>query len=129
MNNEDYQEVVEMLKKRFSDVPNVTDDDIESWADSSLIEHNIRLGSRIPPELLPLILLYAEADGASRIALKTAHYFEFTDKDETVDKSKVSESYRKIAEDLWKRYRLRKDEGVEGFGGPQMKFMRRVDRT
>lgn len=128
MNGNDYDEIVEILEKRFSDVPNISEGDAEVWVDSSLIEHGIRKGSRIPPELIPLILLYAEAEGASRVAMKTAHYFEFTDKDESIDKSDISENFRKIAEDLWKRYRLKKDEGVEGFGGPVMKFMRRVDR-
>lgn len=126
--NNDFKELVEMLLKRFNDVPNVDESDVESWLEASIMEHGIRMGQRIPPELIPLIMLYAEAEGASRVAMKTAHYFEFTDKDESIDKSMISDNYRKIAEGLWSRYRLKKDEGVEGFGGPVMKFMRRVDR-
>lgn len=125
----EFSELVELLAKRFREVPNVSEEDLESWAESSLLEHGIRRGERIPLPLVPLITLYAEADGASQIALKSAHFFAFTDKDETVDKSKISANYKELAKDLWSRYRLKKDEGVEGFGGPVMKFMRRVDRS
>lgn len=124
----DFDEVIRMLTNRFREVPNLSVEDLESWTETALLEFGIKRGDRIPPPLIPLILLHAEADGASQIALKTAHYFKFTDKDETIDKSKISENYRQISSDMWKRYRLKKDEGVEGYGGAVMKFMRRVDR-
>lgn len=125
---DDFNELVRFLANRFRDVPGVTDEDIEAWAEAALLEHGLKRGDRIPPPLMQLILLFAEADGASQVALKTAHFFKFTDKDESVDKSMISKSYQGVANEAWRRYQQKKDEGVEGYGGPVVKYMRRIDR-
>lgn len=123
-----FDKLVEKLMQRFKEVPHVEDDDVELWVEQAMIEHDLTESQSVSPELASLILLHAEADGTTQVALRTAHYFNFTDKDETVDKSNVSENYRKAADDLWARYRRKRDEGVDEFGGSKLKFMKRVDR-
>lgn len=128
MAKSDKDKLAERLLSRFKDVPNVELTDALEWIELSMNEHGFNAEDDVPPEMMSLILMYAEADGASQIALRTAYYFKFTDKDETVDKSAVPEQYRKLADALWKRYRQKKEEGVDGYGGARTSFMRRVDR-
>lgn len=121
-------EIAVRLENRFKDVPNVGASDVSDWVEISMNEHGYSASDNVPTGEIPLILLYAEADGASQIALRTAHYFDFVDKDESVDKSMVSDQYRKLSDELWKRYKRKKDEGVGGHGGSRFYIMKRVDR-
>lgn len=126
MNSHD--ELAERLADRFKNIPEMDDEDAGLWVEASMDEHGFSKDETIPPELVPLVLLYAEADGASQLALRTAYYFSFVDKDESVDKSMIPGHYRKLADTLWERYRVKKEEGVEGFGGSRLSIMKRVDR-
>lgn len=116
------------LLDRFKDVTNIDITDVEEWVETAMNEHGYKATDNVPTKYIPLILLHAEADGASQIALRTAYFFSFVDKDESVDKSMVSSNYLKLADSLWARYRRKKDEGVGDIGGSRMAFMRRVDR-
>lgn len=120
------QELAELLLRRFRDVPNVTIADTLDWMEWSLMEHGYRIDQNVPDVARPLVLLHAEADGTSQIALRTAFYFEYRDGEEAVDKSMVSDQYRSISEKLWERYYRKKSEGIDG--SSQVSFMRRVDR-
>lgn len=124
-----YEDIMKIMERRFGAIPNVEVEDIETWLQSSYAEHGVGVRETLNPGLATLVLLHAEADGTGHVALMTSHYFSFTDKDETVDKSMVSENYRMASEALWKRYNQKRKEGVEGFGGPSMHFMSRIDRT
>lgn len=121
-------ELADRLLSRFKDVPNVTLEDATNWVELSMNEHGFVATDDVPTSAVSLILLYAEADGASQIALRTAHYFSFVDKDESIDKSSISTRYRTIASELWERYRRKKEEGKAGFGGSRFTVMRRLDR-
>lgn len=123
-----FSEMVEILEQRFSSIPNVSVDDITTWLTTSFSIHGANRQGTVPDGLASLIMLHAEADGVTQVALRTSHYFKFTDKDEEVDKSMISDNYRKSADMLWDRYNKRKDEGVDGFGGSRVKYMRRLDR-
>lgn len=120
--------LTERLAKRFKDVPNIGEEDVAEWVELAMNEHGLNSTDSVPTEIVPLLLLYAEADGASQIALRTAHYFEFVDKDESVNKSMISDQYRKLSDELWKRYRQRKGSGAGGVGGARFYTMKRVDR-
>lgn len=126
--NESFDKLSERLLKRFKDVPTVDKEDVEAWIETAMNEHGYEIDDYVPTKLFPLILLYAEADGTSQIALRTAYYFSFVDKDESIDKSMVSTRYRMLAETLWKRYKDKKIESVEEFGGSRISYMKRVDR-
>lgn len=123
-----FEDIVELMKVRFKSIPNIDEDDINMWLETSFSIHGVNIKGTVSPEMASLIMLHAEADGVTQVALRTSHYFKFTDKDEEVDKSMISENYRKAAEDLWKRYKSMKDEGVDGYGGAVMHYMRRLDR-
>lgn len=121
-------ELSSRLLSRFKDVPNIGDDDTSEWIEMAMNEHGLVSSDDVPTGVIPLIMLYAEADGAMQVALRTAHYFEFVDKDESVDKSMISEQYRRLSGELWKRYERKKSEGVGGFGGSRFSVMSRIDR-
>lgn len=122
------EELSERLMRRFRDVPGVKKDDTDGWIELSMNEHGFSGQDDVPLEYVSIVMLYAEADGASQIALRTAYYFEYRDKDETVNKTKVAEQYRKIAETLWDKYKTKRFEGVEDIGGSQFHIMTRADR-
>jgi len=121
-------ELSERLLKRFKDVPKISDEDTLEWAETAMNEHGYTADDNVPTEAIPLVMLYAEADGASQIALRTSYYFYFTDKDETVDKTEVPKEYRRLADALWTRYRQKRNAGINGIGGSKMHYMKRVDR-
>lgn len=123
-----FDEMSKTLLTRFKGVPNVTEEDTSDWMAISFIEHGFRLDRDIPLTSEPLVLLYAEADATSQIALRTAYYFEYRDGEEAVDKSMVSDQYRALAEKLWERYNHKKAEGTNGNGGSAVAFMVRADR-
>lgn len=121
-------ELAATLLRRFKGVPNVTLDDTDDWIMASMTEHGFEAEDDVPLEFMPLILLFAEADGAGLIALQTAYYFSYKDGEESVDKRGVSEQYRKIATELWKKYAVKKsDSGLIG-GASAFHISRRVDR-
>lgn len=123
-----YTDLAERLLKRFRDVPKVTLEDATEWMEVAMQEHGLVLDAEVPPRYERLLLLFAEADGALNISLRTAYYFEYRDGEESVDKRNVSEQYRKIATELTKRYREKKVE--VGFGSNGMRFgvAPRIDR-
>lgn len=119
-------DLVPRLLQRFKGVPGVTDADVTEWLEWSFMEHGFRLDQNVPTANEPLVLMYAEADGASQIALRTAYYFEYRDGEESVDKSMVSDQYRSLADKLWERYRRKKAEGTSATATAIL--MPRVDR-
>lgn len=117
-------EIAERLLRRFKNVPNVTVDDASDWAEEALLAHGYMSTDDVPSDQTTILLLSAQAEGALQIALATAHYFNYTDGDESVDKSKVSEQYRKLAQDL----RIECERKKAEIGGSSFKAMRRLDR-
>jgi hypothetical protein len=121
-------ELATTLLSRFKGVPNVEQSDVDEWIDRSLLEHGYRLDQDVRDDDQLLILLYAEWDGASQLALRTAYYFEYKDSEETVDKRMVSETYRNLADQLWRSYERKKNEAGRT-AGPRFRIMPRADRT
>lgn len=121
-------ELSKKLVKRFKDVPNVTIEDAQDWVERSMMEHGYRADQDVPQDQELLVLLYAEWDATLQIALKAAHYFEYKDSDESIDKRNVSEQYRQIATELWRSYERKKAEGSGGIGGARFSVATRVDR-
>lgn len=120
-------ELSETLLRRFKNVPNVSLEDTTDWITLAMAEHEFDATDDVPTEYVTLILLYAEADGAGLISLQTAYYFSYKDGEESVDKRGVSEQYRKVATELWKKYERKKaDSGLAG--ATVFTIMRRADR-
>lgn len=115
------------LLRRFKNVPNVSLEDTTDWVTLAMAEHEFDATDDVPTEYVTLILLFAEADGAGLISLQTAYYFSYKDGEESVDKRGVSEQYRKVATELWKKYERKKaDSGLAG--ATVFSIMRRADR-
>lgn len=122
------EELSTKLLRRFKNVPNVGIEDVTDWVTLSMAEHGFEVEDDVPIELVTLILLYAEADGAGVISLYTANYFSYKDGEESVDKRGVSEQYRKVATELWKKYNAKRANS--GFsGGTAFSIMKRADRS
>ena len=119
-------EMSERLFKRFKGVPNITLEDATDWTEDAMLEHGYAVVSNVPAEQERLILLFAQSQGAHQIAISTAHYFSYTDGEEQVDKSMISENYRNLASDLRNQYDRLKAEGAGR--GSNFKAMRRLDR-
>lgn len=122
------KELSDRLLTRFKDVPGVEDEDTELWIKMSLNDHGYKEDANVPLEDVSLVMTYAEADGASQIALRTAYYFQYSDRDESVDKTNVAEQYRKLADSLWDRYKEKRAKGTNNFGGSKFSVATRVDR-
>lgn len=120
-------ELATALLSRFKGVPNVDIEDAESWIERSMLEHDFRIDRDVPDEDQLLILMYAEWDGTMQIALRTAYYFQYKDAEETVDKRMVSETYRNMAELLYRKYEKKKNEAGRT-AGPRFSVMTRADR-
>lgn len=116
------------LLRRFKNVPNVELEDATDWITLSMAEHGYEPDDDVPAEIMPLILLYAEADGAGAISLYTAHYFSYKDGEESVDKRGVSEQYRKVATELWKKYERKRADSPYVTGATRFSIMKRADR-
>jgi hypothetical protein len=122
-------ELSESLLKRLKDVPNVTSEDAYDWVERSMLEHGYNANADVPQNQVLLVLLYAEWDAALQIALKAAHYFEYKDHEETVDKRHVSEQYRQLATELWRTYERKKAQGAGTIGGSRFRIVTRADRN
>ncbi len=118
------------LLKRFKNVPNVTESDASDWVETSVIEHGFaKVGDsltnvEVSDDSVSLVLLYAQAEGARSISLSTAFYFSYSDGNESVDKTNVSEQYRKLSHDLMADYHRKRSQS----SGSQFRIMKRVDR-
>src|SRR5690625_2548357 len=97
-------ELAERLLKRFRGVPNFDIDDAQELVEDALLVHGLDASAAVPDDRITVILLYAQAEGAWQIALSTAHYFRYGDAEESVDKSMISEQYRRLARDLRDEY-------------------------
>lgn len=121
-------ELIEMLMRRLNKVPNATIEDMENWVDMSMMEHGYRSDQDVPQNRVLLVLLYAEWDACISIALQSAHFFEYKDAEETVDKRAISEQYRRLASELKKRYNEKKLDLTNTDGSTVFHIATRADR-
>lgn len=94
--------ISERLQKRFKDVPGVTPSDIADWMSEAKAESGIAEGESISGDNALVYLAYAI--GCQTIATSTAHYFSFSDGNESVDKTKLFENYLKMSVKARKQY-------------------------
>jgi len=121
-------EIAERLQRKFKDVPGVDATDTLEWVEEAALALGYQADAEIDDRHVSIVLLYAQATGYDEIALNAAHYFKYTDAEEAVDKTMIAEQYRKLAQDLWTRYKREKAEtpGFESSKG--FTVMRRLDR-
>ena len=119
-------EIVAMIHSRFGNVPGLTASDVESVVNELVTVFGLDEND-IPVVDITKFLSYGSAELAMKIALNTAHYFQFTDGEESVNKSMVSENYRKLAAEYRRQFdAMTKEENRK----PKSKFTNahRIDR-
>lgn len=117
-------ELAERLLRRFKGVPGFTLDDAMELVLEAKQVHGYAPDALIPSHKQRLILLYATVEGANQIAMSVAHYFKYSDGEESVDKSMIADNYRKLARDLKADY----DEEKSLETGSGFHVMKRIDR-
>src|SRR5699024_132145 len=93
----------ERLYRRFKGVPNFDEIAANKLVEESPEDHEVDASD-------DLVLMYAQVQGAWQIGFSVAHYFKFSDGEESVDKSLVAENYRKLAKDLQSQYDKETDD-------------------
>jgi hypothetical protein len=96
--------LVTRLTNKFSKVPNVTTDDIESWLDDAVLLHGVLTVEEVPESEVGAVLLLAQSVGCRSIALSVAHYFSYVDGDEQVDKTMLVTQYIAMANEFQSAY-------------------------
>ncbi|QOT13729.1 hypothetical protein JNUCC32_31065 (plasmid) [Paenibacillus sp. JNUCC32] len=123
-------ELTERLAARFHNVPGVLPTDIDAWLTEALYQYGYSplTAADIPDDETPLVITLAQIQGARSIAFSVAHYFKYTDGEEAVDKTMVSEQYRKLAADLAAEYERERGVIIGRKSASTFKVMRRIDR-
>src|SRR5690625_2229235 len=111
-------ELSERLYRRFKGVPNFDEIDAKELVEGSLEVHD-------DGAAVDLVLLYAQVQGAGQVAFSVAHYFTFSDGEESVDRSPVAEQRRRRATDLQSQNDKETDDKA---GKSDFVVMNRVDR-
>lgn len=118
------QELAERLLRRFKGVPGFTAEDASELIEDAMQAHGYAPTDSVPQNEVDLVLLYAQTQGAWQIAMTVAHYFKFTDGEESVDKSMISKNYRDLAKDFQSDYDVEKSR----LYGSKFHVMKRLDR-
>lgn len=118
------QELAEKLYRMFKGVPGFTEDEALELIDDAMRTHGYAPTDSVPSDRIRLILLYAQIQGVWQVAMSVAHYFKFSDGEESVDKSMIADNYRKLAKDLQTEYDI---ENGKLFGN-NFRIMPRIDR-
>lgn len=104
------------LFAKFSKVPNVTEADALTWLNEATALHGYDTPDLVPNADIGALILLAQAEGCRSIALSVAHYFSYTDGDESVDKTMLVTQYRNMASDFENAY-LKYKPSTSGAGG------------
>ena len=118
------QDIAERLFRMFKSVPGFTADEALEIVTDAMEEHGFAPSADVPTDKVRAIILYSQIQGAWQIAFSVAHYFSFSDGEESVDKSMISENYRKLAKDLQAEY----DKETGKKFGNNFRIMSRLDR-
>lgn len=125
-----FNELETRLAARFRGVPGVTPEDIDAWLTEALYQYGYSptTAADVPDDETSLVLTLAQIQGARVIALSVAHYFKYTDGEESVDKTMVAEQYRKLAADLVTEYEREKSIIIGRKSASAFKVAHRLDR-
>jgi len=118
------ERLVKRVVLRYIEVPEFTEEEGRMFVEDSKSVHGYKADQLIRPEDERLVVLYAMAEIASTIAFKSAHYFKFSDGEETIDKTKVSHNYRQLARDFRNDYNRERAKST----GSLFRIVRRADR-
>lgn len=123
----DVATISERLLKRFKGVPNYDISDATLAVEDAMLSMGYAVTDSVPDDKVTALLLYAQSESAFNIAMSVAHYFQYTDGEESVNKSMISDKYKALAKDLRDRF----DEELEKEklrNGSSFSIATRVDR-
>lgn len=88
------QQIEQRLARRFA---NVALSDVTNTLQDALLSLGYDINSEVPATDVNRVLAYASAELATNISVNAARYFSYSDGEESVDKTMISEQYRKLA--------------------------------
>lgn len=109
---------------RFREVPEFDEGDALLFVKDSKEVHGFKDDQLIPTKSERLVALYAMKEVAMSVAFQSAHYFKFTDGEESIDKTKVAHNYRQLAKEYLTEYNMEKAKST----GSMFRIVGRADR-
>lgn len=118
------QRLAERVILRFREVPEFSHEDALLFVEDSKYVHGYTENQLIPAKDERLVALYAMKEVAMSVAFQSAHYFKFTDGEESIDKTRVAHNYRQLAKDYLNEYNREKAKS----SGSMFRIVGRADR-
>lgn len=113
----DREDLILIILSRFEQVPNFDRSTAEDLIGEAIVIHGENAST-------DLVLLYAQYQGAMKIAMGAAYFFSFSDGEHSVDKSSIFDNYRKISNTYKEMY----DKEAAKYAGNNFRVMTRMDR-
>ena len=118
------EELVIRLLQRFKGVPAFTDEDAIELINEAMQDRGYKPSDSVSQSDIKLVILHAQVLAAWQIAFSVAHYFKFSDGEESVDKSMLADNYRILARELQREL----DAEIGKRHGTNFRIMKRIDR-
>ncbi|HGX1670131.1 hypothetical protein [Listeria seeligeri] len=116
-------DLLEKLTRKFSNIPNVAPELLSDWLDEAIEAEGFPSSQDSFDGYETQILLRARIIGVEDLALNTAHFFNFSDGEESISKGNTSSNYQKLLAQLKAQY-------AEQFGNVStFKVLKRLDRA
>lgn len=118
------QQIEQRLARRFA---NVALSDVQDTLADAMLSLGYDVNAEVPVTDVNRVLAYASAELATNISVDAARYFSYTDGEESVDKTMISEQYRKLALQFRTDYEM-EEAKRNPFESSSFRVMTRVDR-
>lgn len=115
-------DLISKLSAKFTDVPKIGSDTLTAWLNESCTYEGYPSPDDVPLSDFERVLLRAQIVGIEYLLINSAHFFNFTDGEESVNKAAISSNYLKILNFLTAKYNQLYNTN-SGF-----KAMKRLDR-
>lgn len=101
-----FDELKVEVRAKFRYITTVDDADITDWCNSAIRLHGYTDITQVPANEQYLLVILAQAEGCSSLALNTAYYFRYQDAEEMVDKTQTSKQYMTLSNNFRQRYNI-----------------------
>lgn len=118
------QQIEQRLARRFA---NVALSDVQDTLADCFISLGYDYNAEVPATDVNRVLAYASAELATNISVDAARYFSYTDGEESVDKTMISEQYRKLALQFRADYEV-EEAKLNASARSSFRSMKRLDR-
>lgn len=118
------QQIEQRLARRFA---NVALSDVQNTLADAMASLGYDVNAEVPATDVNRVLAYASAELATNISVDAARYFSYSDGEESVDKTMISEQYRKLALQFRSDYEV-EEAKRNATESSSFRVMTRVDR-